>query len=68
MVTYTACTVSVCHIHTRCMSCVSDRQAAAAADPAAAQDQRATAADPGQLLSRPPRVPTYPGQQRGCGE
>lgn len=35
------------------LSCVLDRQAAAAADPAAAQDQPASAADPGLLLSGP---------------
>lgn len=38
------------------MSCVLDCQAAAAADPAAAQDQPAPAADPGLLLSRPSHV------------
>lgn len=38
------------------MSCVLDRQAAAAADPAAAQDQPASAADPGLLLSRPSHI------------
>lgn len=48
------------------LSCVLDRQAAAAADPAAAQDQPAPAADPGQLLSRPSHsficyIITYPG-------
>lgn len=38
------------HVKTS-MSSTSDRKAAAAADPAAAQDQPAAAADPGQLLS-----------------
>lgn len=49
--------VQAFQIHDVCvkvnMSCVSDRQATAAADPAATQDQHAPAADPGQLLSRP---------------
>lgn len=56
MVTYTVCPC-VCLPHTNVMlvtmnlSCVSDCQATAAADPAAAQDQPASAADPGQLPS-----------------
>lgn len=58
MVASTVC-ACVCLPHTNMtrvrmnMSCVSDRQAAAAADTAAAQDQPPSAADPGQLLSRP---------------
>ena len=41
------------------VSCVSDCQAATAVDPAAAQDKPASAADSGQLLSRPSDALTY---------